>query len=130
MIFQLLLLNVVGREVIYNVEIVRVKVWKHKNVWEGFVRCCQRTRPNSFQVLLQLPAPQLRSVFELAADLREPLLHHVQSLTPHQRAHISKTIMTVLEKDPRDEAKSTEDGTPDKDEDKKKRQDSVCVVFS
>jgi symplekin len=107
-----------------------VKVWKHKNVWEGFVRCCQRTRPNSFQVLLQLPAPQLRSVFELAADLREPLLHHVQSLTPHQRAHISKTIMTVLEKDPRDEAKSAEDGTPDKDEEKKKRQDSVCVVFS
>lgn len=81
-------------------------------------------------MLLQLPAPQLRSVFELAADLREPLLHHVQSLTPHQRAHISKTIMTVLEKDPRDEAKSAEDGTPDKDEEKKKRQDSVCVVFS
>ncbi|CAG2183601.1 unnamed protein product, partial [Oppiella nova] len=39
------------------------QVWKQKRVWEGFIKCCQRTKPQSFQVLLQLPAPQLKAVF-------------------------------------------------------------------
>ena len=63
---------------------VSPQVWKQKKVWEGFVRCCQRTKPQSFQVLLQLPALQLKNAFEICPDLREPLLHHVKSFTPHQ----------------------------------------------
>lgn len=84
------------------------QVWKQKRVWEGFIRCCQRTKTQSFQVLLQLPAPQLRNVFEISPDLREPLLHHVQQFTPHQRAHIPKAIMNVLEKDPVEPAVTAE----------------------
>uniref|UniRef100_A0A0L8GS68 Symplekin C-terminal domain-containing protein n=1 Tax=Octopus bimaculoides TaxID=37653 RepID=A0A0L8GS68_OCTBM len=64
--------------------LITKQVWKQKRVWEGFIRCCQRTKTQSFQVLLQLPAPQLRNVFEISPDLREPLFHHVQSFTPHQ----------------------------------------------
>jgi hypothetical protein len=52
-------------------------VWKQKKVWEGFIRCCQRTKPQSFAVMLQLPAPQLKSVFDTCPELREPLLDHV-----------------------------------------------------
>ena len=48
------------------------------------MRCCQRTKPQSFSVLLQLPAPQLSSMFERCPEMREPLLQHVHSLTPHQ----------------------------------------------
>ena len=62
------------------------QVWKNRKVWEGFVKCCQRTKPQSFLVLLQLPAVQLRDVFTLCPELREPLLNHIQTLTPHQVA--------------------------------------------
>ncbi|XP_031420102.1 symplekin [Clupea harengus] len=77
--------------------LITKKVWKYPRVWEGFVRCCQRTKPQSFSVLLQLPAPQLSSMFERCPEMREPLLQHVHSLTPHQQAHIPASIMTVLE---------------------------------
>ncbi|KAL0272117.1 UNVERIFIED_CONTAM: hypothetical protein PYX00_005209 [Menopon gallinae] len=72
------------------------QVWKQKKVWEGFIKCCQRTKPQSFQVLLQLPAPQLAEVFEECPDLRTPLLDHVMTFTDHQRKHIPKNTMDVL----------------------------------
>uniref|UniRef100_A0A0B7BJ07 Symplekin n=1 Tax=Arion vulgaris TaxID=1028688 RepID=A0A0B7BJ07_9EUPU len=73
------------------------KVWKQKKVWEGFIRCCQRAKPQSFQVLLQLPATQLKDVFEVCPDMREPLLVHVQGFTENQKSHINKAVMAVLE---------------------------------
>ncbi|CAG5865899.1 symplekin [Menidia menidia] len=73
------------------------QVWKYPKVWEGFVKCCQRTKPQSFSVLLQLPPAQLTSVFERCPEMRAPLLQHVHSFTPHQQAHIPASIMTVLE---------------------------------
>ncbi|XP_033100006.1 symplekin-like, partial [Anneissia japonica] len=75
------------------------QVWRYPKVWEGFIKCCERTKPQSFQVLLQLPPSQLTLMFETSPDLRLPLLEHVKSFTPHQQAHIPKTIMTVLETD-------------------------------
>lgn len=72
------------------------QVWKQKKVWEGFIKCCQRTKPQSFQVLLQLPPAQLSDVFEVSPDLRQPLLAHVTAFTDNQRAHIPKSIMDVL----------------------------------
>lgn len=79
--------------------LITKKVWKYPRVWEGFVRCCQRTKPQSFSVLLQLPPPQLSSMFERCPEMRAPLLQHVHSLTPHQQAHIPPSIMAVLEAD-------------------------------
>lgn len=61
-----------------------LQVWKYPKVWEGFVKCCQRTKPQSYSVLLQLPSAQLTSMFERCPEMREPLLQHVHSLTPHQ----------------------------------------------
>ncbi|KAI8784991.1 symplekin [Biomphalaria glabrata] len=75
------------------------KVWKQKKVWEGFIRCCQRAKPQSFQVLLQLPAAQLKDVFEVCPDLKEPLLQHVQTFTENQKAHIPKSVLAVLEEE-------------------------------
>ena len=65
-----------------------VQVWKYPKVWEGFVKCCQRTKPQSFSVLLQLPPLQLSSVFERCPEMRDPLLQHVHSFTPHQVAPV------------------------------------------
>uniref|UniRef100_A0A4W4EB28 Symplekin C-terminal domain-containing protein n=1 Tax=Electrophorus electricus TaxID=8005 RepID=A0A4W4EB28_ELEEL len=73
------------------------QVWKYPKVWEGFVKCCQRTKPQSYSVLLQLPPSQLAGVFERCPEMREPLLQHVRSFTPHQQAHIPSSIMAILE---------------------------------
>uniref|UniRef100_UPI00398E4AEC symplekin n=1 Tax=Pristiophorus japonicus TaxID=55135 RepID=UPI00398E4AEC len=77
--------------------LIMKQVWKYPKVWEGFIKCCQRTKPQSFQVLLQLPPTPLVNVFEKCPELREPLLTHVRSFTPHQQNHIPKSIMAVLE---------------------------------
>ncbi|XP_061548486.1 symplekin isoform X2 [Phycodurus eques] len=84
------------------------QVWKYPKVWEGFVKCCQRTKPQSYSVLLQLPHAQLSSIFERCPEMREPLLHHVRSFTPHQQAHIPASIMAVLEASKKAEAKPVE----------------------
>ncbi|XP_077989762.1 symplekin-like [Glandiceps talaboti] len=98
------------------------QVWKQKKIWEGFVKCCQRTKPQSFQVLLQLPPQQLKNVFEMTPDLKEPLLEHVKSFTMHQRAHIPKAVMQVLETEDQKplEMKTDENMAPKKTEDEKK----------
>ncbi|XP_075886675.1 symplekin [Nelusetta ayraudi] len=84
------------------------QVWKYPKVWEGFVKCCQRTKPQSFSVLLQLPPAQLTSVFERCPEMRGPLLQHVHSFTPHQQAHIPASIMMVLEGEKKAEPKPVE----------------------
>ena len=77
--------------------LISKQVWKHRKVWEGFVKCCQRIKPQSFSLLLQLPPPQLKDAFSICPDLQEPLLSHVVSFPAHQRAHVHKSIMSVLE---------------------------------
>ncbi|KAL1131946.1 hypothetical protein AAG570_011557, partial [Ranatra chinensis] len=72
------------------------QVWRQKKVWEGFIKCCQRTQPHSFQVLLQLPAPQLADVFTESPDLKQPLLDHIMGFTENQRAHIPQSVMDIL----------------------------------
>ncbi|XP_067317123.1 symplekin [Anolis sagrei] len=80
------------------------QVWKYPKVWEGFIKCCQRTKPQSFQVILQLPPQQLSAVFEKCPELREPLLAHVRSFTPHQQAHVPNSTMAILEASNKQEA--------------------------
>ncbi|XP_017296283.1 symplekin [Kryptolebias marmoratus] len=84
------------------------QVWKYPKVWEGFVKCCQRTKPQSYSVLLQLPPAPLKSVFERCPEMRAPLLQHVLSFTPHQQAHIPASIMAVLESNKKPEPKPVE----------------------
>jgi len=60
------------------------KVWHQKTQWEGFIKCCQKTKPNSFQVLLQLPPEQLEDVLYQCPEMRKSLLDHVLSFTEVQ----------------------------------------------
>lgn len=60
------------------------KVWHQKKQWEGFIKCCQKTKPNSFQVLLQLPPEQLEDVLFQCPEMRKSLLDHVLSFTEVQ----------------------------------------------
>lgn len=72
------------------------QVWRQKVVWEGFIKCCQRTKPQSFQVLLQLPPPQLSEALTVCPDILIPLQEHVRSLSETQRAHIPSSLMEVI----------------------------------
>lgn len=61
------------------------------------MKCCQRTKPQSYSVLLQLPPPQLTSVFERCPEMRDPLLQHVLSFTPHQVRALSRYLCSMGE---------------------------------
>lgn len=49
-------------------------------------------KPQSFQVLLQLPPAQLSNVFETLSDLRDPLLQYVNKFTPQQVSYVLKYV--------------------------------------
>jgi len=77
-------------------KLINKQVWKQPKVWQGFVKCCQMTKPQSFPVLLQLPSKQLDNALEMSPDVKEELVAHIETLTPHQRAHIPKTVLLLL----------------------------------
>ncbi|KAE8584929.1 hypothetical protein XENTR_v10021162 [Xenopus tropicalis] len=93
------------------------QVWKYPKVWEGFIKCCQRTKPQSFSVLLQLPPPQLLSVLQTSPDLRDPLLVHVRAFTPHQLAHVPHSIMAILEAESRTDTGAEESAQVEEEQD-------------
>lgn len=78
------------------------QVWKQKKVWEGFIKCCDRTKPKSFQVLLQLPAPQLRSVFINSPNLKIELQQFMQSVDNTQK-NVPQSILDAIFKDYKEE---------------------------
>jgi len=80
----------------HGVTVVVFQVWKQKKVWEGFIKCCQRTKPQSFQVLLQLPPPQLSDVLTTSPDLQQPLLSHVMAFTENQVVYCLNFKFMVL----------------------------------
>jgi len=80
--------------------VVVFQVWKQKKVWEGFIKCCQRTKPQSFQVLLQLPPPQLSDVLTTSPDLQQPLLSHVMAFTENQVVYSLSFNFIILNLNP------------------------------
>ncbi|KAL8487780.1 hypothetical protein ACS0TY_024198 [Phlomoides rotata] len=54
-------------------KLVNRQVWRMPKLWVGFLKCISQTQPHSFQVLLQLPSPQLESALNKYPNLRGPL---------------------------------------------------------
>ena len=77
-------------------KLILKQVWKHKLIWDGFIKCCKETIPQSYAVMLQLPPNQLNDFLNRAPSLREPLLEHVQAFNEAQRRHVSANTMAVL----------------------------------
>ena len=92
--------NLIGFTMNILQRLIVKQVWKQKMLWEGFIKCCERTKPQSFRVLLQLPPAQLRMLLDSAPDMREPLLEQVQGFTESQRQHVPASIMAVLRMSP------------------------------
>ena len=77
-------------------KLILKQVWKQTIIWDGFIKCCKETVPQSYSVILQLPPAQLSDFLNRAPNLREPLLEHVQAFSEAQRRHISANTMAVL----------------------------------
>ncbi|KAF6153639.1 hypothetical protein GIB67_027506 [Kingdonia uniflora] len=56
--------------------LVTKQIWKYPKLWVGFLKCAQLTKPESFSVLLQLPAAQLENALNRIAALKAPLIAH------------------------------------------------------
>lgn len=92
--------------------LIAKQVWKQKKVWEGFIKCCQRATPQSYTVLLQLPAEQLSDVFSSAPELRTQLGQHLSTLTDNQRAHIPVSLLDVIEENSNGASEMTSEPPP------------------
>ena len=100
-------------------KLINKQVWKHPKVWQGFIKCCQMTKPQSFPVLLQLPKKQLDAILEVSPDIKNELVRHVENLTYNQRSHIPKSLMQLLEGDVQKDG--LQDSSHDVNSDKRKR---------
>ncbi|VDM32213.1 unnamed protein product [Hydatigera taeniaeformis] len=79
--------------------LIQKQVWKSEVLWDGFIRCCVKTQPQSYQVLLQLPPQQLQSVFTREPNLRTQVRRYVDNFSSAQRTHISRGVFEVLERE-------------------------------
>ena len=77
--------------------LITKQVWKYPKVWEGFVKCCERTQPQSFSVIIQLPSTQLSEALRMAPNMRTPLLLHVESFAENQ-VRMNVNYYTVTKK--------------------------------
>ncbi|KAL3314447.1 hypothetical protein Ciccas_006935 [Cichlidogyrus casuarinus] len=88
-------------------------IWKNSALWDGFVRCCMKTRPQCFQVLFLLPTEQLESVFLKESSLRQHMLRHVENLSNAQRQQIPDSVMELLQHEPEQQQQQKEQTAPD-----------------
>ena len=54
--------NLIGFTMNILQRLIVKQVWKQKMLWEGFIKCCERTKPQSFRVLLQVEGNTLHPV--------------------------------------------------------------------
>lgn len=72
------------------------QVWTQKKVWEGFVKCCQRTMPHSFGVMLQLHPIQLKSIISVCPEIKPALAEHLQTLSEQQLIHLPQMVKDII----------------------------------
>ncbi|KAJ0971547.1 hypothetical protein J5N97_019506 [Dioscorea zingiberensis] len=58
-------------------KLVSRQIWKMPKLWPGFLKCLSQTQPHSYNVLLQLPTPQLENSLNRYPNLRGPLAAYV-----------------------------------------------------
>uniref|UniRef100_R7W3J7 Uncharacterized protein n=1 Tax=Aegilops tauschii TaxID=37682 RepID=R7W3J7_AEGTA len=69
-------------------------IWKYPKLWVGFLKCAILTKPQSYGVLLQLPAPQLENALNKNPVLKAPLVEHASQ--PNVRSTLPRSSLVVL----------------------------------
>ncbi|RTG86577.1 symplekin [Schistosoma bovis] len=112
------------------VRLIRKQVWKSEKLWDGFIRCCAKTRPQSYQVLLQLPPDRLEAVFQWEPAMRGQVRRYVENFSSAQRIHISKAIVEVLEHVPTPPRLPTPEVHPNKTNSDLETQEQGKIILS
>ncbi|CAN6206548.1 unnamed protein product [Urochloa humidicola] len=74
--------------------LVSKQIWKYPKLWVGFLKCAILTKPQSYGVLLQLPAPQLENALSKNPALKAPLVEHAEQ--PNVRSTLPRSTLVVL----------------------------------
>uniref|UniRef100_A0A453AJ80 Symplekin C-terminal domain-containing protein n=1 Tax=Aegilops tauschii subsp. strangulata TaxID=200361 RepID=A0A453AJ80_AEGTS len=74
--------------------LVSKQIWKYPKLWVGFLKCAILTKPQSYGVLLQLPAPQLENALNKNPVLKAPLVEHASQ--PNVRSTLPRSSLVVL----------------------------------
>ncbi|XP_077217666.1 HEAT repeat-containing protein isoform X2 [Tasmannia lanceolata] len=74
--------------------LVSKQIWKYPKLWVGFLKCTLQTKPQSFNVLLQLPAAQLENALNRNPTLKPPLIDHANQ--PNIRSSLPRSTLVVL----------------------------------
>ncbi|XP_065852529.1 uncharacterized protein [Euphorbia lathyris] len=74
--------------------LVTKQIWKYPKLWVGFLKCALLTKPQSFNLLLQLPPPQLENALNRTAPLKAPLVAHASQ--PNIKSSLPRSILAVL----------------------------------
>ncbi|RLN35158.1 uncharacterized protein C2845_PM03G17210 [Panicum miliaceum] len=74
--------------------LVSKQIWKYPKLWVGFLKCAILTKPQSYGVLLQLPAPQLENALSKNPTLKAPLVEHTEQ--PNVRSTLPRSTLVVL----------------------------------
>lgn len=74
--------------------LVTKQIWRFPKLWVGFVKCVIQTVPQSFGVLLQLPATQLENALNRNPTLKPQLIEHASQ--QNIRATLPRSILLVL----------------------------------
>lgn len=74
--------------------LVSKQIWKYPKLWVGFLKCAQLTKPQSFNVLLQLPPPQLENALNRTAALKAPLVAYASQ--PNIKSSLPRSVLVVL----------------------------------
>ncbi|XP_020578838.1 uncharacterized protein LOC110023662 isoform X2 [Phalaenopsis equestris] len=74
--------------------LVSKQIWKYPKLWVGFLKFAVQTKPQSFNVLLQLPAAQLEIALNKNPVLKSPLKEHANQ--PNIRSTLPRSSLVVL----------------------------------
>uniref|UniRef100_A0A0D9V4G9 Symplekin C-terminal domain-containing protein n=1 Tax=Leersia perrieri TaxID=77586 RepID=A0A0D9V4G9_9ORYZ len=74
--------------------LVNKQIWKMPKLWVGFLKLAYQTQPRSFDVILQLPPPQLEIALNKYPNLRTPLCSYVNQRSMHNI--LPRQILKVL----------------------------------
>ncbi|KAL6896689.1 hypothetical protein ACP4OV_007261 [Aristida adscensionis] len=74
--------------------LVSKQIWKYPKLWVGFLKCAILTKPQSYGVLLQLPAPQLENALTKNPTLKTPLVEHANQ--SNVRSTLPRSTLVVL----------------------------------
>ncbi|KAG2226315.1 hypothetical protein INT45_005987, partial [Circinella minor] len=59
-------------------KLTKKKVWTYPKLWDGFVKCIEKTQPESVKMVANLPQAQLKDILLRIPSIQSPLREHAE----------------------------------------------------